>query len=313
MGWINNLRSKISLQFDPKDIMENFIAGPQLWLFPWKNPLTERLGRDFFLNLPKEPGVYLMRDRGRRVIYVGQSKNLRQRLDSYRFARPESSSRKLIRLIARVSSIEIELCPSASAARLRENVLLRQYRPPLNSVNTHPESHLFIQIKLNAEGLEVDYSNKEEDFSSRQPDIHLFGAFKSFPTRRGLQALYRLFWRHLNPTVNRHFLPLHLNRQKPPRPYRLEPISRNGRMARKILDYFSGKSDALINRLCGKSGQLLAGMNDPWLRRILEEDRDALTHFYHAGPARNKRLKVDTPLSSKRPIGQAQLDDLLAS
>ncbi len=291
--------------------MEKFVAGPQLWFFPWKNPLTERLGRDFFLGLPQSPGVYLIRDRAGRVLYVGQSKNLRQRLSFYRYVRPETASRKVIRLIARLSAIEIELFPNPTAARLRENALLRHHRPTFNSANTHPESHLFIQIKLTDGRLEVDYSNIEGEFSSQGSETHLFGAFKSSPARRGLTALYRLFWRRMNPTADRHLLPIHLSRQKPPRPYQVEATFKNRRLARKTIDFFAGKSDALINRLCGKEGHLLTAIGDPWLRRILEEDRAALVHFYHVGPGRNTRLKEDSPLSRKQIIGQAQLDDLL--
>ncbi len=293
--------------------MEDFIAGPQLWLFPWRNPLTARLGREYFLGLPRRPGVYLMRDKDGRVIYVGQSKNLRQRLDSYRYARPESSSRKVIRLIARISTIEIELCPTAQAAMLRENFLLRKYRPLFNTVNTHPESHVFIRIRTEKEGLEVDYTNIQGTYSANEPGALIFGAFKSFPARRGLLALFRLFWSQSNLSADRHSLPVHLNGQKPPRPFRLKILTDNKRMARKTFDYFSGKSDVLINRLCGKSGQMLTSVEDPWLRDILSEDRDALTHFYRVGPARNTQLKEGSPLSRKQPIGQAQLDDLLVT
>lgn len=91
----------------------------------------------------------------------------------------------------------------------------------------------------------------------------------------------------------------------------MEATFQNRRLARKTIDYFSGKSDVLINRLCGKEGHMLTAVDDPWLRRILEEDRAALVHFYQVGPARNTRLKEDSPLSRKRTIGQAQLDDML--
>ena len=52
----------------------------QLLLIPDPKPLEQRLGRRFFLEAPQQPGLYLMRDAADRVLYVGNAKNLRQRL-----------------------------------------------------------------------------------------------------------------------------------------------------------------------------------------------------------------------------------------
>ena len=40
--------------------------------------LLEKLSRS-----PEEPGVYLMKDKDRNIIYVGKAKNLKKRLSSY--------------------------------------------------------------------------------------------------------------------------------------------------------------------------------------------------------------------------------------
>jgi hypothetical protein len=62
------------------------VPAAQQLLFPDPQPLVERLGRDFFRDLPECPGVYLMRDTSDVILYVGKAKNLRKRLASYRFS-----------------------------------------------------------------------------------------------------------------------------------------------------------------------------------------------------------------------------------
>ena len=53
-------------------------------LLPPPRPLTERLGVEFFRSIPRAPGVYRMFDEGGRLLYVGQSRDLHDRLGSYR-------------------------------------------------------------------------------------------------------------------------------------------------------------------------------------------------------------------------------------
>jgi hypothetical protein len=53
-------------------------ASPrQLKLFHLENPLTLRFGNDFFRSLPEGPGVYFYRGSDGRLLYIGQSSNLR--------------------------------------------------------------------------------------------------------------------------------------------------------------------------------------------------------------------------------------------
>jgi|SRR3989338_9334923 len=52
-------------------------------------------------NIPKKPGIYLFTDKKRKILYVGKTKNLQDRLYSkHRMGTPESSTlkRKLIKL-----------------------------------------------------------------------------------------------------------------------------------------------------------------------------------------------------------------------
>lgn len=111
---------------------------PQLLLFPDPRPLVERLGRDFFRQLPETAGVYLMRDAGGNVLYVGKARNLRRRLCSYRVANPDRMARRHLRLLRAVAAIELEACADEAAALKRESELLRALKPRFNRAGTWP-------------------------------------------------------------------------------------------------------------------------------------------------------------------------------
>jgi len=108
------------------------MAKGQLWLFPPPRPLVERLGEDFFRQLPSRPGVYLMCAAEAGVLYVGRAKNLRRRLSSYRVANPERLPRRMIRLLYRVTRIEYDECADELAAQQREQALICVLAPRFN-------------------------------------------------------------------------------------------------------------------------------------------------------------------------------------
>ena len=103
----------------------------QLWLFPPPKPLVERLGEDFFHQLPSKPGVYLMYGEAG-VLYVGKARNLRKRLSSYRVANSERLPRRIIRLLFQVTKIEFDLCLDERASIYREEMLIAVLGPKFN-------------------------------------------------------------------------------------------------------------------------------------------------------------------------------------
>jgi predicted GIY-YIG superfamily endonuclease len=109
-----------------------------LRLFPDPRPLVERLGRDFFRQLPESPGVYLMHDAAGLVLYVGKAKNLRKRLNSYRVANSDRMARRHLRLLRAVARIELQVCADEQAALMKEAELLRSLRPKFNRAGTWP-------------------------------------------------------------------------------------------------------------------------------------------------------------------------------
>ena len=104
----------------------------QMRLLDPGNPLAARLGDTFFRALPRQPGVYFFYDRHDRLLYIGQSNDLRARVGSYRHVCPERHPRRTLRLVHNIARVEFECCGSHAEAKRREAALLLERRPPYN-------------------------------------------------------------------------------------------------------------------------------------------------------------------------------------
>ena len=100
--------------------------------------------------LPDKPGVYLMKDRLGRIIYVGKARSLKKRVSSY-FQRGRTSTvqqpkiRALIDLIADVDTMEVKSEPEAL---LLEGKLIKQWRPRYNTDFTDDKRFLLVRVDL---------------------------------------------------------------------------------------------------------------------------------------------------------------------
>jgi predicted GIY-YIG superfamily endonuclease len=127
----------------------------QLLLIPDPRPLDQRLGREFFRQAPRRPGVYLMKDARDNVVYVGKAKDLKQRLNNYRVANPDRMPRRHLRLVTEVKRIEFQLCVTESAALEQEAKLLRSLKPKFNRAGVWPSKTRFIAWRVREEHLDI--------------------------------------------------------------------------------------------------------------------------------------------------------------
>jgi excinuclease ABC subunit C len=83
--------------------------------------------------VPHKPGVYLMRDRFNRVIYVGKARDLRKRVGSYfmpsKLAQADVKTRAML---AAVWDFETHTVQSEPESLLLEGKLIKEYRPRYN-------------------------------------------------------------------------------------------------------------------------------------------------------------------------------------
>ena len=97
--------------------------------------------------LSDKPGVYLMKDRLGRIIYVGKARSLKKRVSSY-FQRGRAGSthpkiRALVDLIADFDTVEVKSEPEAL---LLEGKLIKQWRPRYNTDFTDDKRFLLVRL-----------------------------------------------------------------------------------------------------------------------------------------------------------------------
>jgi excinuclease ABC subunit C len=80
-------------------------------------------------SVPQEPGVYLMKDKTGKVIYIGKAKSLKKRLMSY--LRGDLSGKTMV-MMSNVNNVEYRLTQNESLAMLLEANLIHKYKPKYN-------------------------------------------------------------------------------------------------------------------------------------------------------------------------------------
>ncbi len=105
-----------------------------------EHPLARKLAA-----IPAEPGVYLLRDRHGKVLYVGKAKSLRSRVRAY--FREHGDERFQVRfLMKRVRDFETLVAASEKEALILENNLIKQYKPRYNIRLKDDKSYLSAKI-----------------------------------------------------------------------------------------------------------------------------------------------------------------------
>ncbi|GAA0117556.1 GIY-YIG nuclease family protein [Clostridium senegalense] len=101
-------------------------------------------------SLKEYPGVYLMKDKFDIVIYVGKSKNLRNRVSSY-FSNIKNRTSKVEKLIKNIADFEYIYLDTEVEALLLEKELIDRYKPTYNRLLKNTKRYPYIEITLEEE------------------------------------------------------------------------------------------------------------------------------------------------------------------
>jgi excinuclease ABC subunit C len=101
--------------------------------------------REKVAQLPLNPGVYLYKDAGGRVIYVGKAKSLRLRVRSY-FSEDNLTDAKTGTLISEARDVDYILVDNEKEALALENNLIKQYKPRFNILLRDDKTYPYIKL-----------------------------------------------------------------------------------------------------------------------------------------------------------------------
>lgn len=137
--------------------------------------------------VPLAPGVYLWKDAQGKILYVGKSKRLRDRMRSY-FTHTDNG--KTARLVAQIADFQVIVTSTELEALLLEMNLIKQHRPRFNVLLKDDKSYPYIKVTLNEPWPRI--------FATRNPrweeGARYFGPYSSAgAVYRTLDQLNRLF------------------------------------------------------------------------------------------------------------------------
>jgi excinuclease ABC subunit C len=119
-------------------------------------------------DVPHKPGVYLMRDRFNRVIYVGKARDLRKRVSSYflpsKIAVADLKTRAMLDAVWDFETHEVR---SEAESVLLEGKLIKEYRPRYNISFRDDKRFLLVKVDLTEEWPRFRLARFKKDDSAR--------------------------------------------------------------------------------------------------------------------------------------------------
>ena len=93
--------------------------------------------------IPTNPGIYLMKDSDKKIIYIGKAKNLKNRVRSYF---NKNQNYKTQKLVENIFDIEFVLTDNESEAFLLESNMIKKYRPRFNIELKDQQRYTYLRL-----------------------------------------------------------------------------------------------------------------------------------------------------------------------
>ncbi len=144
--------------------------------------------REMLLQIPKQPGIYKMLDANGNIIYVGKSKCLRNRVQSYFVKNPKWE--KVSRMVSMIKDIDYIVTDTHLEARLLECTLIKDIRPRFNAQMKNDGRYFYIRVENYNKHNALSITDERTDncfgpFRSRYTISDFLGRLKNlYPIRK---------------------------------------------------------------------------------------------------------------------------------
>ncbi len=255
--------------------------------------LREQLG-----SLPRGPGVYLFRDAGDDVLYVGKAKSLRARVRSY-FSKGDGRV-GIDRMVGRIARVEVIVTSTEAEALHLEQNLVKRHRPPFNVRLRDDKSFPYIAVTVADEYPRVMFTRERH----RRGTVYFGPYANAKKVRETLDVLNRVFqFRPCEgPRPGRHSgipcLDFHIERCTAPC---IGAISRNeyGTLIDGVIGFLSGDTRTIVRELEAKM-----------------RDAAACERFEEAARHRNRLFAIESlaarQAADKRAVGTVDVIGIAA-
>ncbi len=117
--------------------------------------------KDKALSLPYAPGVYIMRDKNGKVIYVGKAKKLKNRVSQY-FQDSGSHTLKTRTMVSKVAQFDVIVAASEFEALVLECSLIKRHMPRYNILLKDDKGYPYLRLNMKEAYPKITMVNKLE-------------------------------------------------------------------------------------------------------------------------------------------------------
>ena len=243
------------------------------------------------MSLPLSPGVYIMRDSGGRVIYVGKAKALKNRVSQY-FGSHTNHTQKVINMVENVDTFDYIVTDSEFEALVLECSLIKQYLPRYNILLKDDKGYNYIKITNEAYPT-ITAVNKTENDGATYIGPYMSGYYVSNAVSQALK-LFRL------PTCGKKF-PTDTVKGRPCLNYHIKQC--NAPCVGKI-------SEEEYRESVAEAVKFLKGGNKPDIQKMTEDMEKAAENleFERAAKIRD-RIKALKKMTEKQKVVCSKIEE----
>ncbi len=250
--------------------------------------------------LPKSPGVYLMKDKNDKIIYVGKAINLKNRVSSY--FRKTNKTDRILKMVSLIDHFEYIVVDNEAEALVLECNLIKKNRPKYNVLLKDDKTYPYIKIDVKSDFPGVTITRRKVNDGSKY-----FGPYANPGAAKELVDFIKQKYKirqckNFKSTV-RACLNYHIKKCLAPCVGYIS-IEEYKKQIEEIIDLLEGKTDKILSEL-----------------RVQIEDASKNLEFEKAAYLRDKMIAIERAMQKQKVsnlgennidvIGLARLDYLV--